>query len=99
MGSKAPARSAARREALARALLRVLERRGVALDAAMRTRAEDSTDTDVLDGWLDRAATTSTRADVLDLWPVPPQRCLLRPSLHVAVEGPREHLHTDRAGA
>ena len=53
--------------ALARALLRVLERRGVTLDEATRARVTACSDPAVLDGWLDRAATASTRADVFDV--------------------------------
>ncbi len=68
-GYKAPRReikAIGEARALARALLRVLERRGVTLDEATRTRVTECTDTAVLDGWLDRAATASARADVFD---------------------------------
>ncbi len=51
-------------DAEAKALLRVLDRRGVSLDDAMRARVLACVDTETLDAWLDRAATASTAADV-----------------------------------
>lgn len=47
------------------ALLGVLERRGVALDAEQRARVEACTDTARLDRWLDRAFTAGTADELL----------------------------------
>jgi hypothetical protein len=52
-------------EGEARALLRVLERRGLAVDDATRARVLACVDGATLDAWLDRAVTASTIADVL----------------------------------
>jgi hypothetical protein len=48
----------------ARSLLRVLDRRGVQVTDAFRTRALTCTDTDQLEQWLDRAATANSLEDV-----------------------------------
>ena len=52
-------------EGEARALLRVLDRRGLAVDEATRARVLACVDGATLDAWLDRAVTASTIADVL----------------------------------
>jgi hypothetical protein len=58
------ARGEARGEA--RALIRMLQRRGLALDAADVARITACTDLDALDRWLDRAVTAVTLRDVFD---------------------------------
>ena len=45
-------------------LLRILNRRGLAIDANTRVRVFASTDTAELDAWIDRAVTATTTADV-----------------------------------
>jgi len=52
--------------ALAAAVLRVLERRGVALDDRARARVLACDDRDQLDAWLDRAVIAATAADVFE---------------------------------
>lgn len=51
-------------EGEARALLRVIEKRGIAVDEATRERVLSCTDSATLDAWLDRAATATTAAEV-----------------------------------
>jgi hypothetical protein len=50
----------------AHALLRILERRGLALDSSLRARVVACDDRAVLDAWLDRAATATTVREVFD---------------------------------
>jgi hypothetical protein len=56
------ARGEARGKALA--LIRLLQRRGVAYSADDETRITACADVNVLDDWLDRAATAVARRDV-----------------------------------
>jgi hypothetical protein len=44
----------------------LLQRRGLALDAAAEARITACTDIDALDRWLDRAVTAVTLRDVFD---------------------------------
>jgi hypothetical protein len=50
----------------AEAVLSVLEARGLAVSVAERERIAKCTDLALLDGWLRRAATVATAAEVLD---------------------------------
>ena len=50
----------------AHALLRILERRGFALDASRRARVLACDDREVLDAWLDRAVTATYLQEVFD---------------------------------
>jgi hypothetical protein len=49
----------------ARAVLTVLDARGVAVTADIRDRILDCTDVDQLDTWLRRAGTAATAGDVI----------------------------------
>ncbi|HET6635329.1 MAG TPA: hypothetical protein VFH77_09935, partial [Streptomyces sp.] len=51
-------------EARRQTLLRLLDKRGVPVSEAARTRIADCTDADVLDRWLDRAFTVTDAADL-----------------------------------
>ncbi len=53
-------------EGEARALLRVIERRGIVVDEETRVRVLSCTDVATLDTWLDRAATATTAAEVFN---------------------------------
>ncbi len=54
------------RRSLAGIVLRVLDRRGVALDDGARARVLACDDRERLDAWLDRAVTAGTAADVFE---------------------------------
>ena len=49
---------------LVRSMLRVLDARGLSLDDGARQRILSCTDTEVLEGWLERALTAATLSDV-----------------------------------
>ncbi|MBK6528245.1 MAG: hypothetical protein IPF99_01235 [Deltaproteobacteria bacterium] len=51
-------------EGEASALLRVLARRGIAIDDGMRARVLACSDAATLDAWLDRAATAADATEV-----------------------------------
>jgi predicted ATPase len=51
-------------EARRQTLLRLLDKRGVAVSEAARERIADCTDADLLDRWLDRAFTATDAADL-----------------------------------
>ena len=53
-----------RLEGEARALLRVIDRRGLAIDEATRARVLTCTEAAALDRWLDRAVTASQTSEV-----------------------------------
>jgi len=55
-----------RAEGRAEAVLRVLDKRGVALSEDQRARVAGCTDLDQLDEWLDRAVTATRAAEVFD---------------------------------
>lgn len=59
------AKAEGKAEGKAEALIAILEARGLALDDASRARILACTDTDTLNRWITRAATTPTLAAVL----------------------------------
>ena len=59
-------RAEGRAEGRGDAVLRVLDKRGVALSEDQRARVAGCTDLDQLDEWLDRAVTATRAAEVFD---------------------------------
>lgn len=59
-------RAEGRAEGLAESVLRVLDKRGVAVSDEQRARVEGSTDLAQLDVWLDRAVTATEASEVFD---------------------------------
>lgn len=57
-------REQGRLEALAAAILKVLDGRGIAVDGDSRTRIASCRDADVLDMWLDRAVIVAKASDL-----------------------------------
>ncbi|MGW4121121.1 hypothetical protein [Nocardia sp. NPDC004711] len=59
-------RAEGRAEALAGSVLRILERRGLAVDAAVRARIVGCSDSDLLAHWLDRTLEVDSAEQVFD---------------------------------